>query len=233
MDSEKDRLKESIYTTAPWYIESNVGSLTIEDQAFLRNNSVILQYKPNEIIYSEGKIITELCYINKGVVRYDLNNSAGEIKTVFFTDRFLSLECFLHGQFALTNAIAVDEVEIFALPAELADDAFSRASIRNLALKALSIKCRILGWQVNDLSLCKPLEKICRLLCCYITSDQGRYKIHLSHQELANLSGLHRVTVSNNISQLRRMKIIDSDKNGLIVVLDLEKLKEIGFDNRM
>ena len=230
MGYEQDHSKEIMRTTAPWYVESQMGGLSPEDHAFLRDNSTILHYKPGEVIYDDGSLITKLNYINKGTVRYNLTSSAGEVKTVFFTDRFLALECFLHGQPAQTNAMAFDAVEIYALPAELADDAFARKSIRDLALKALSIKCRILGWQVDDLSLSKPLGKVCRLLCCYMTSDEGHYRIHLTHQELADLTGLHRVTVTNNMSQLRKMKVIDIDQEGEIVVLDWEKLKELGFD---
>ena len=230
MGYEQDHSKEIMRTTAPWYVESQMGGLSPEDHAFLRDNSTILHYKPGEVIYDDGSLITKLNYINKGTVRYNLTSSAGEVKIVFFTDRFLALECFLHGQPAQTNAMAIDAVEIYALPAELADDAFARKSIRDLALKALSIKCRILGWQVDDLSLSKPLGKVCRLLCCYMTSDEGHYRIHLTHQELADLTGLHRVTVTNNMSQLRKMKVIDIDQEGEIVVLDWEKLKELGFD---
>lgn len=230
MGYDKGHSDEIMRTTAPWYVESQMGDLAPEDHAFLRDNSTILHYKPGELIYDDGSLITKLNYINKGTVRYNLTSSAGEVKTVFFTDRFLALECFLHGQPAQTNAVAIDEVEIYALPAELADNAFARKSIRDLALKALSIKCRILGWQVDDLSLSKPLGKVCRLLCCYMTSDEGHYRIHLTHQELADLTGLHRVTVTNNMSQLRKMKVIDIDKEGEIVVLDWEKLKELGFD---
>ena len=230
MGYDKGHSEEIMRTTAPWYVESQMGDLAPEDHAFLKDNSTILHYKPGELIYEDGSLISKLNYINKGTVRYNLTSSAGEVKTVFFTDRFLALECFLHGQPAQTNAVAIDEVEIYALPAELADDAFARKSIRDLALKALSIKCRILGWQVDDLSLSKPLGKVCRLLCCYMTSDQGHYRIHLTHQELADLTGLHRVTVTNNMSQLRKMKVIDNVQEGEIVVLDWEKLKELGFD---
>ena len=230
MGYDKGHSEEIMRTTAPWYVESQMGDLSPEDREFLRLNSTIVHYEPGELIYDYGSFITALNYINKGTVRYNLTSSEGEMKTVFFTDRFLALECFLHNQPAQTNAVAIDEVEIYALPAELADEAFARKSIRDLALKALSIKCRILGWQVNDLSLSKPLGKVCRLLCCYMTCDEGHYRIHLTHQELADLTGLHRVTVTNNMSQLRKMKIIDMDGDGHIVVQDWEKLKELGFD---
>lgn len=230
MDYEKDQFKEIMRTTAPWYVESQMGALSPEDHEFLRQNSTIVHFAAGAEVYDYGSLITKLNYINQGTVRYNVTSSQGEIKTVFFTDRFLALECFLHGQPAQTNAMAVDEVEIYALPAQLADEAFARKSIRDLALKALSIKCRILGWQVDDLSLSKPLGKVCRLLCCYMTTEAGHYRIHLTHQELADLTGLHRVTVTNNMSQLRKMKIIDFDENGEIMVRDWEKLKELGFD---
>lgn len=230
MGYDKERYKEIMRTTAPWYVESQMGELTPEDHAFLKRNSTVQHYPAGTLIYDYGTLITKLNYINKGTVRYNLTSSEGEMKTVFFTDRFLALECFLHGQPAQTNAMAIDDVEIFALPQELADEALARKSIRDLAFKALSIKCRILGWQVDDLSLSKPLGKVCRLLCCYMTSDEGHYRIHLTHQELADLTGLHRVTVTNNMSQLRKMKVIEMDGEGQIVVLDWEKLKELGFD---
>lgn len=230
MGYKQGDLTEIVRTTAPWYVESQMGALTAEDHAFLQAHSTLKHYEPGALIYDYGSLITNLQYINQGIVRYNLTSSGGEVKTVFFTDRFLALECFLHGQPAQTNATAVGEVEIFALPAELADEAFARKSIRDLALKALSIKCRILGWQVDDLSLSKPMGKVCRLLCCYMTSDAGHYRIHLTHQELADLTGLHRVTVTNNMTQLRKMKVIDLDGDGQIVVLDWEKLMELGFD---
>lgn len=225
-DNEKDMMQ----TTSPWYVESNMGEITPEDWAFLAEHSERLCYKKGDYIFEYGVYIHNIFYINQGTVKYCGTNSEGESKTYFYTNRFLALECFFHGQPTHTNAIAIEDVEIFALDPAFSNEALARESIRNLAFKALSGKCRILGWQVEDLSLSKPLSKVCRLLCCYVSEDKPHYKITLTHQELASLTGLHRVTITSNISQLRKSQIIQTDINGHITVLDWARLKALGFD---
>lgn len=226
-------LEKTIFeTTSPWYVESKIGCLAPEDLEFLRQYSTIETYDKNDVIIKSDTYIDKLYYINQGLIRCTLANSNGEEKTVYYNDRFIALECFFHRQPCAYKALAMKAVEVYAVDRKNSQFILEQKNIRDLIIKALSFKCRVLGWQVDDLSLCNPLEKVCRLLCCYISTDTPEQIIQLTHQELASLTGLHRVTITNNISKLKQLGLIQVNKDGHIVVLNWKALKEIGFDGR-
>lgn len=219
-----------IFTTAPWYVESQFSKLPAEDITFLISNSQRRWFTKGEVICELGTEVKQLGYIHQGLVKCVVLNSAGEMKTVFYNDQFLALECFFHRQPSHYSVFAEMDTELYWLDDSLTETVLQRSGIRDAILKALSLKCRILGWQVADLSMSTPLTKVCRLLCCYASSDCIPEVIGLTHQDIADMTGLHRVTITNQMNQLKKMNIIAYHKNGKITIEDWTKLKELGFD---
>jgi len=68
-------------------------------------------------------------------------------------------------------------------------------------------------------------------LCCYEEKTgkiKGNIAIFLSHQDLANMLGSHRVTITKNLNKLKKDGILDY-KYEKIIIKDRQKLKELAF----
>ena len=106
---------------------------------------------------------------------------------------------------------------------------------RDNLLRSLSALCRILGWQVNDLAFCSTRVKVCRLLCCYALAmpEGNQFKVTLTHQNLAFMTGVHRVTITNILTQLRNEGLIEIGRNGHIVIKNWDEVMAIGFGDTL
>ncbi|HHX77569.1 MAG TPA: Crp/Fnr family transcriptional regulator [Firmicutes bacterium] len=228
IDPKRDIFK----TTSPVYLESNICRLTAEDYDFIRLHGNAQKYKHNEVIIYSDTIIDKLLFIIKGYVRCSIINSQGLEKILHYNDMFIALESFFHEQPCAYQAIAMDDVELLVVERNKSDTVLSRKNIRDAFLKALSLRCRILGWQLNGAIISKPLCKVSRIICSYYSLERDKQKIKLTHQEIASLAGLHRVTVTNSLKSLKKMGVIDTDSREGIKIKDWPKLSRIGFDSR-
>lgn len=76
--------------------------------------------------------------------------------------------------------------------------------------------------QVHDMSFSTPYNKICHLF--YILGhlfgepcpNGLRVKKHITHQEIADLLGIHRVTVSKIVNDLHKKGVIKLSSNWLL-----------------
>lgn len=198
-----------ITTTSPWFVESRMGSISDEDVALIKDLGRVQIYPKGAYIHFDGDIIEEFIYIDRGLARYFVSNEEGIEKTVYYTDKFISIECYFHQQPVHTNCIAEEELTIYRVDREYEDVLMSRKSIRDLVVRALALKCRINGWQVSDLTLAKPIQRIARILCCYYFDERADMHRPLLHQEIADLTGLHRVTVTNYLNELRKKELLN------------------------
>lgn len=225
-----DKDRNSIFTTSPWYPESLIDTLSSEEQALFTKAGIRCHYEPGSTIVQVNEYVDRIIYVAEGLIRSIVFSSDGTEKTVYYTDRFVALECFFHSQPCGYSAIAYNDVVAYEITRSDAEMLLDNRAICMMFLKVLSSKCRVLGWQVNNLTLASPLGKVCRMLCCYFTSEESGRIINLTHQEIASITGLHRVTVTKTINLIKDMNIIYVDKHGHISIRDWNKLKEIGFD---
>lgn len=227
-----------ISTTSPWMSESQLGEVSEEDLLWIKSVGEKKCYAKGDIILHPGTYVDQLCYIDTGTVYTSLFNAAGEEKVICYSDRFVTAECFFNQEPIFCTAIALDEVTIYAIDRRyLAELLSTRLSIVSFILEVLSAKCRIFGWQINDLSMSCVYETICRLLCCYVIDhhleDEPLIKINLTHKELAILAGAHRVTVSRVIATLKNNRILTTDEKNHLIITNWKGLKKIGFDDKM
>ncbi len=220
-----------ISTTSPWFAESRMGSIDEEDLELIRRLGKRFVYPAGTYIHFDGSIVDSFQYIDEGLVRYFIANSDGVEKTVYYTDRFVAIECFIHEQPVHTNCVVEEDVVLYRVDRAYKEELLSRKSIRDLVFQALALKCRILGWQIDDLCLAKPMQKIARILCCYYFDENTNDNHSLLNQEIADMTGLHRVTVSNYINELRKAGILEQDSLKRWFVKDKELLQELAFED--
>lgn len=214
----------AITTTSPWFTETRLGQIDDADKEFIYQHGERVVYSKDEFILFDGDIVNELFYIDSGMARCFVSNDDGLEKTVYRTDMFVAVECFLHEQPIHYNCIAEEETVIYRVSRQYKEALMDRPSIRDMVVQALALKCRVLGWQVADLSLSKPLQRVARILYCWYSDLPADIDHPLLHQDIADMTGLHRVTVTNYVNELRKMGIIEQTKHKNWVVKDQQAL---------
>lgn len=223
-----------IKSTSPWHLESHLKDLSAADKALLKSHGRPVSYQAGDVVLLSGSLVRQLYYIDRGDLKLSLTNRYGLEKNIYFISRFYGVECYFHRFPALYQVTAVTDAEVYAIAPESIMTLLNQESIRDYLFHWLAMVTRILGWQINDLSLYNTTEKICRLLCCYVVDHDAagsKRETNLTHQSLADMAGVHRVTVTNTLSQFKKKGWIKIKKDGTIVIVDWEQLKSIGFGN--
>lgn len=177
-----------------------------------------------------------LFFIKKGKVKNSLIGKDGTIKTLGINGErtIVNVQFVFHQQPGIFESKVIEDSELYY---------FSRESILQLmqkdfeitlfVTKTLAIVSRMLATQIQDTvrNIQQSLARILYSICCY---EQRNWKtaenntIIMTHEELANMLGAHRVTVTKILNQLKHLGIIDY-KYEKIIILEREKLKEIAF----
>lgn len=210
------------------------GSLSPDDLAFIKKIGKVRHYKKGSLTLSMGSSVKEFFLVRKGVARITLLGRNGVEKPVLYIGPgcFFGEEGIFHSQPVIYNAVAIKDMEVLAIERQSSWDVISRPSLAQVLIKSVSLKSRILAHQVEDFAFRNTVEKVCRLLYCLLTDPESNFynnRMKLTHKELADMAGVHRVTITNTISHLRGDGIIRILSSGEIVVEDRDRLRILGF----
>lgn len=222
---------ENIYeSTSFWHTRSPMNENLKSSLPYLTSVGEIKHFKKNEMLFKQGEYINEIYVIEKGFVKYSLNNIDGKEKIVGYFDGFIRLDGVFHQQPTLCNVMAMSDIEAIAIKKERITDLLKHQEIAEALLEALSREVRILGWQIYDLCLVTNKEKVCRTL--YVSKvmiAETQFYVHLTHQEIADMCGIHRVTVTKLLSALQTEGVITLEGKSRIRIMDLKNLERLGF----
>ncbi|MCO5158777.1 MAG: Crp/Fnr family transcriptional regulator [Aquamicrobium sp.] len=125
---------------------------------------------------------------------------------------------YMHEIVALEDCTAVEFPRAVVMDALLAHHPEVSAAL----LSNMAAKCYIMSTQVEDTTFLSAAQRLGRFLYG-VCLTRGTRHVRLSHATIADLLGLHRVTVSNTVSALRRAGLIE-DRTHDIVVADMARL---------
>ena len=136
----------------------------------------------------------------------------------------------LDGYPNYANATAIVDSYIYLVPKEQ----FKERLVKNhdfclTVIKVLARKIRLLSSQVEGLTFDDAYYRVVNALVHLAeqygvkTQEGCKIRLKFTHQEMANLTGSCRVTVTNIFRCLKRENIIDKEE-GFIIVKDLDKL---------
>jgi len=93
-------------------------------------------------------------------------------------------------------------------------------------VRSMSLKIRMLETQIDLVASPDAQTKVCKILYLLVQQHSNdKIELDMSHQEIADLAGVHRVTVSRTITELRRQGVLDCHR-GYMVVRDRAVLAE-------
>lgn len=231
---EKDQMNKIVATTSPWHLESQIDQLDENIWQFIKSHGILKQYKRDELILAPGTIVDQLLVICQGQARMVLMDSEGEEKLVCYIDSFVAADGLFTAQPTHYSIVAdTDCVALYVIADSDVQILLDNNKFLKYLLKIVSHRARVLGWQVIDATFSNALEKVCRVLCCYAMRDGNKFTAPLTHIEISQMTGLHRVTVTNQIMALRQQGIVKLDAKGHISIADWEALKELGLGDSL
>ena len=195
---------------------------------------ILKEYRKNEIIIRSGQTLEALAFLKNGVVKTVAPEEGGQEKIIWF----IEAGCVL-GETPLLNSKpcayyfqAVEDCQIYW---------FSKAvlfgvilvkypEITKSLLSILARKVHVLSTQVEDQVFLKPMPRVAKVIYLFYwkkkeTGWKEYPSLPVSQEDIANLLGLHRVTVNQVLQSMKNSGILENNTHR-IIVKDLDLLKK-------
>ena len=208
--------------------------LTDEEREVLRNNSKILSFKKNEMIYCEGDEPLEMVCLLKGKVKIYKDGVGGRsqiIRMIRPIQYFAYRAAFAQEPY-LTNAAAFEASTVCVIPMSIVEKlVYSNPNLAMFFIRQLSIDLGIADERTVNLTQKhirgRLAESLLFLRDSYgMEEDGATISIYLSREDLANLSNMTTSNAIRTLSTFVAEHIIAMDGRK-IKIIDEERLRKI------
>lgn len=228
INNEVDNLFSDFFVNSPWIKLQSHNWDCLKDVAKLK------YYKKNTILYNSNQHSKKVYIVYSGRVELSLINISGFKKVIGICDKdsmFGELSVFDNKPNFCTARVCsnanVYEIEPNLFMEKLLENKKLILSI----LESVTSKIRILYTQIEFLAFHSAAEKVALVLLS-MCKDYGKkeakgYRINISfsHTDIANMTGLSRVSVTNTLLKFTDENILYKDSKNYIIS-NLEKLKK-------
>ena len=194
-------------------IPSFLAHLDESERAQLLEISVTQELPRNQVIFCAGDLPDYVYIVQSGRVRIYHLSTGGRVVSLWF--------CVAEDIFGLTELCHGGNRQVYAQACERSHVLrIARADFRRFlehspraalaALDLVSTRLRGLGRVIEGLVECDVTQRLTQLiqrLCLeygHAVGDQIRIDLHLTHQDLADMIGATRQTVTSTLGELRR-----------------------------
>jgi CRP/FNR family transcriptional regulator len=209
-------------------------NLDPEELEMICEKSYAKFYQKGEVIFFENDSVKKLYLLINGKVKLSMLSAEGKEKVLTILqegDIFGELSLFDEDPHPLTAEV-LDDARLLIIPwQEMEKIIMERPSMAIKIIEALSKKTRLLTSQVRELVFQDAAGRLASLLS-RLAEDFGReisegtvIDLVLTHQEIANLIGSSRVTVTKLINRFIDEGLITIKKRK-IIIKDFESLGE-------
>ncbi|MDR1102972.1 MAG: Crp/Fnr family transcriptional regulator [Tannerella sp.] len=210
--------------------------LTDQERVTLRYNSVIQQFKRNEMIYCEGDDPKDMMCLLKGKVRIFKKGVGGRSQIIRMIKpiQYFAYRAYFAREKYLTAASAFETSTVCIIPMAVIESLIrANSNLAMFVIRQLSTDLGIADARTVNLTQKhvrgRLAESILYLLDCYGREEDGAtLSIYLSREDLANHSNM---TTSNAIRTLstfvaERIIALDGRK---VKIIDEERLRKISL----
>lgn len=213
---------------AYWHLKKDpvLGRLPEESLKQLSEDAEFLEDRKRSVVYMPGDPADSIYLIQSGRVKISRVTPDGKELTLSYRG-----ESELFGEHAIFGGAAreemaevVDNVEMISIPAPMVHEFLRKHIDFTVSMLLLMQERRVaLEQKMEDLAFKDVGSKLAELLLGFseqhgIKHDDGTLiDIKVTHQEMANLIGATRETVSLTLSQLKRKKLINSQGRKIII----------------
>lgn len=197
------------------YIQT--GSKINEDmQSLLENASPSRRFAKDEIIYLQGDIASNFCYLKKGKVKVYMTSVDGMEKTLntATNGELLGEGAFFDKKPRVSSAKAVVDTEVVMIDQKRLTELISQyPKLAFELLEILSNRIRLLSSQLDSMTFLQADARIAHLLL----ESEKNGKVHLTHEEIANAVGVSRVTVSKVLGRFTKSEYISTEYRQILL----------------
>lgn len=202
------------------YVTDNVGKFTDELDTLLAIGR-LKRYSPGQIIYLQGEESTNFYFVREGKVRVSIfkENGSEKILAIQEDNTFFGESAAFDRYPYFATATAMEESTIYAFDIEETEALLrSHPEVSLLIITSIIRKLRLLGLQVEGLSFLDAQKRVASILLKLMhevgepTANGILIKKRITHEDLANITGLSRVTVTNVLNYLNRLKLITKER---------------------
>lgn len=189
-------------------------------------------YKKNTNIYQQQYYSDYIYIVKSGRVRLFIYSRNGEEKHLIIADEgcIFGEISGLDGHPNYANATAIVDSYLYLIPKEqFIEELNGNHDLCLKIIKVLSRKIRLLSSQVEGLTFDDAYYRVVNALI-HLAEQYGlktkkgcRIQLKFTHQEMADLIGSCRVTVTNIFRSLSKEDVIEKEK-GFVIVKDVGKL---------
>lgn len=212
--------------TSPWIEASEI------DWSYITCDLKPKRYKKNEVIFYQNSTAEYVYLIHKGRVRLDIYSLTGEEKTVFIAGKgiFIGDLSPIDNLPNICRASASTDSDVYLIfKNDFLKHLSTNIKFANDLLYINSKKIRFLVEDVKQLSFNDASYRVCYALVqlanqySTLTKEGRKLDMKFTHQEMADLTGLSRVSVSNIISDLQSKGILEK-MDGYLLIKDIETI---------
>jgi CRP/FNR family transcriptional regulator, cyclic AMP receptor protein len=219
----------------------NSPYVTWDPKDFEKEMSLLLSvsssriYREGEILYLQGETSGFFFFVKKGKVKVSILKEDGSEKILAIQEKntFLGESAAFDRHSYFATAVAIEESEINVIPVERAEALImEHPEVALLVIRRIIRKLRLLGFQVEDFAFLNAQKRIAHILIKLLTevgepcAEGIMIQRGITHEDLANLTGLSRVRVTTVLNNFERAKIIKKKRLALTVI-DQEKLRNL------
>lgn len=189
-------------------------------------------FKSNEIIYHQQQYIDYVYLVKKGRVRICIYSVDGDEQCLTIAEEgsiFGELSA-IDGLPNFGTALSITNSKIYVIPKNTFLESISSNSELVMKLLQLSVKkIRVLAANIKNLAFndaySRVITYLIKLAYSHGSFNTNKCKLNMkfTHQEMGDLTGLSRVTVSNIMSDLTSMGLIEKI-DGYTVIKDIDRL---------
>ncbi len=227
VNNEVNALFSDIFINSPWIKLQSHNWDCLKDAAKLK------YYKKNTILYNSNQFSKHVYIVDSGRVELSIVSIDGCKKIIGICDKdsmFGELPIF-DNKTNFCTARVCSNANIYEIePGLFMEKLLSNKNLFLSILESLTSKIRILYTQVEFLAFHSAAERVALVLLS-MCKDYGkkeakgyRIDISFSHNDIANMTGLSRVSVTNTLLKFMDENILYRDSKNYIIS-DLEKLK--------
>lgn len=183
-------------------------------------------FEKNTVIYYQGEDADHFYYLKKGKVRIFITSENGMEKTlsVIGKGEILGEAAFFDGQPRISSARAVLRCELVAVNKEMLMEIIrSNPQIAFEFFKLLAQTVRMLSVQLDSMTFVNAKGRIARFLIQSLHHSDNM-TVCTTHEEIASVIGVSRVTVSKIMIQLVKDGILKTGYKS-ITILDKNRLE--------
>lgn len=196
------------------------------DEEVLRQG-VTVRFPPKAIIFAQGDPADKIFYLRSGLIKLYFMSKEGYEKTVLYSEEgnFFGDAGMLRGKPYGITAVTVTACEIVAFTAEQFLDLFrDNTEFAEACLYSLAEKLWATGRQVNNLAFESGYGKVVSALTYLarrsgmpVEQGSGAVRVEVTQQELAEMAGVSRVTVSAALKDLQKSNVISTGRNTIVI----------------